>query len=143
MKKSFLILILSLICTSNLVKAADSIAVVDLQKIVSNSSQVKALKQEHSKKMDELDKIIVNARGAIANETDSAKILQLEEKYTKEFNAKKTALENDYNNRLNAIEKSIKDEISKKAQKDKYDYVFAKSVVLYGGKDITNEINVK
>ncbi len=143
MKKSFLILILCLICTANLVKAADSIAVVDLQKIVSNSSQVKALKQEHSKKMDELDKIIVNARGAIANETDSAKILQLEEKYTKEFNAKKTALENDYNNRLNAIEKSIKDEISKKAQKDKYDYVFAKSVVLYGGKDITNEINVK
>ena len=90
MKKSFLILILCLICTANLVKAADSIAVVDLQKIVSNSSQVKALKQEHSKKMDELDKIIVNARGAIANETDSAKILQLEEKYTKEFNAKKS-----------------------------------------------------
>ena len=143
MKKSFLILILCLICTSNFVKAADSIAVVDLQKIVSNSSQVKALKQEHSKKMDELDKIIVNARGAIANETDSAKILQLEEKYTKEFNAKKTALENDYNTRLSAIEKNIKDEISKKAQKDKYDYVFAKSVVLYGGKDITNEINVK
>ena len=143
MKKSFLILILCLICTANLVKAADSIAVVDLQKIVSNSGQVKALKQEHSKKMDELDKIIVNARGAIANETDSAKILQLEEKYTKEFNAKKSALENDYNNRLNAIEKNIKDEISKKAQKDKYDYVFAKSVVLYGGKDITNEINVK
>ena len=41
------------------------------------------------------------------------------------------------------IEKSIKDEIAKKAQADKYDYVFAKSVLLYGGKDITNEIKIK
>jgi hypothetical protein len=41
------------------------------------------------------------------------------------------------------IEKNIREEISKKAKKDGYDYVFAKSVVLYGGKDITGEINVK
>ena len=76
--------------------------------------------------MDELNKIIVNARGEISNETDSAKILQLEEKYTKEFNTKKSALEKDYNARLNAIEKSIKDEIAKKAQADKYDMYLQK-----------------
>ena len=35
----------------------------------------------------------------------------------------------------------LKDELSK--VKDNYDYVFAKSVLLYGGKDITNEIHVK
>ena len=136
-------MILGFFLASGYVQAADSIAVVDLQKIVGNSSQVKVLKQEHAKKMDELNKIIVNARGAISNESDPVKVLQLEEKYTKEFNTKKEALERDYNNRLSAIEKSIKDEITKKAQKDKYEYVFAKSVVLYGGKDITNEINVK
>ena len=142
-QRSFFIIMLGFFFTTGHAEAADSIAVVDLQKIVSNSSQVKQLKQEHSKKMDELNKIIINARGAISNETDSAKILQLEEKYTNEFNAKKTALEKEYNTRLSAIEKSIQDEIAKKAQKDKYDYVFAKSVVLYGGKDITNEINEK
>lgn len=125
--------------------AEDKIAVVDLQQLVSNSSQVKQLKQEHSKKLAELDKIIVNARGEIANEKDQAKILLLEDKYMKEFNTKKDALERDYNNRLSAIEKNIKTEISKKAQNDDYDYVFAKSVVLYGGKDITNELikNIK
>ena len=143
MKKSLLVIMLGFFLATNYVQAADSIAVVDLQKIVSNSSQVKQLKQEHAKKMDELNKIIVNARGAISNETDSAKILQLEEKYTNEFNTKKQALEKDYANRLAAIEKSIQAEITKKAQNDKYDYVFAKSVVLYGGKDITNEIKVK
>ena len=129
--------------TMNYVQAEDNIAVVDLQKIVSGSNQVKQLKQEHAKKMEELNKIIVNARGEISNETDSAKILQLEEKYTKEFNTKKTALENDYNSRLNNIEKNIKEEIAKKAQAENYDYVFAKSVLLYGGKDITSEIKVK
>ena len=144
MKKQILSLFAILFVVQNAILAAEnSIAVVDLQKLVGNSSQVKQLKQEHSKKMDELNKIIVNARGAIANETDSAKILQLEEKYTKEFNAKKQALEKDYNTKLSNIEKNIQAEITKKAQKDKYDYVFAKSVVLYGGKDITNEINVK
>ena len=144
MKKQILSLFAILFVVQNCILAAEnSIAVVDLQKLVGNSSQVKQLKQEHSKKMDELNKIIVNARGAIANETDSAKILQLEEKYTKEFNAKKQALEKDYNTKLSNIEKNIQAEITKKAQKDKYDYVFAKSVVLYGGKDITNEINVK
>ena len=63
----------------------------------------------------------------------------------KEFNTKKENLERDYNNRLTAIEKNIKTEITKKAQKDGYDYVFAKSVLLYGGKDITSEIinNIK
>ena len=143
MKKYVLLLASALLLIPDFANAADSIAVVDLQKIVENSSQVKVLKQEHAKKMEELNKIIVNARGAIANESDPAKVLQLEDKYTKEFNTKKEALEKDYNNRLKTIEKSIKDEIAKKAQKDSYEYVFAKSVVLYGGKDITGEINVK
>ena len=143
MKKSFLVMLLSFFLASGYAQAEDSVAVVDLQKIVSNSSQVKQLKQEHAKKMEELNKIIINARGAISNETDNEKIIQLEEKYTNEFNTKKAALERDYNSKLDAIEKNIKSEIENKAKRDKYDYVFAKSVLLYGGKDITNEINVK
>lgn len=143
MKKISILFTALLLCSSLTAMAEDKVAVVDLQRIVSNSAQVKQLKQEHSRKMEELNKIVVNARGEIANETDANKIVQLEEKYTREFNTKKSALEKDYNSRLNAIEKNIKDEITRKAQKDNYDYVFAKSVLLYGGKDITNEINVK
>ncbi len=143
MKKSFLVILLSFFLTACYAQAEDSVAIVDLQKIVSNSNQVKQLKQEHSKKMDELNKIIVNARGEIANETDNNKIVKIEEKYTKEFNAKKTILEKEYNTKLAAIENNIKSEIAKKAKKDNYDYVFAKSVVLYGGKDITDEIQIK
>ena len=50
MKKSFLVLFLSLFFTLNYAQASDTIAVVDLQKIVANSSQVKQLKSEHDKK---------------------------------------------------------------------------------------------
>ena len=134
------LLVLSLMIFSTGFVLADDIAVVDLQQLVSNSAQVKQLKQEHSKKMRELDKIIVNARGEISNEKDPAKILLLEDKYMNEFNNKKDALENEYNSRLETIERNIKNEITKKAQKDNYKYVFAKSVVLYGGKDITGDL---
>ena len=134
------LLVLSLLATSSIALANNNIAVVDLQQLVSNSAQVKQLKQEHSKKINELDKIIVNARGEISNEKDPAKVLLIEDRYMKEFNTKKDALEKDYNNRLLNIEKNIKGEITKKAQKDGYDFVFAKSVVLHGGKDITNEL---
>lgn len=123
--------------------AEDKIAVVDLQKIVSDSSQVKLLKQEYNKKINELNKIVINARGEIANETDTNKILKIEEKYTNEFNSKKNNIEKEYNTQLSNIEKNIKNEIAKKAKSDGYDYVFAKSVMLYGGRDITNEINIK
>ena len=143
MKQSFLVVTLGFFLATGVSLAEDSIAVVDLQKIVSNSAQVKQLKQEHSKKMEELNKIVVNARGEIANETDESKILKIEEKYTNEFNQKKAQLDKDYNNKLADIEKNIKEEITKKAKKDDYDFVFAKSVVLYGGKDITDEIHVK
>ena len=131
--------------TTNISFANDEIAVVDLQKLVSSSAQVKQLKQEHTKKLAELDKIIINARGEISNEKDPAKVLLLEDKYLKEFNNKKDLLEKEYNNKLDNIEKNIKNEIAKKAQKDGYKYIFAKSVVLFGGKDITNELigNVK
>jgi len=140
MRKYCLLLLLALNFSIVGALAEDSIAVVDLQRIVSNSSQVKSLKQEHSRKIAELDKILVNARGEISNEKDPAKVLLLEDKYMKEFSTKRDALERDYNTRLEAIEKNIKSEIAKKAQKDTYDYVFAKSVVLYGGKDITQEL---
>ena len=143
MKKSIFVITLGFFLTINYSLAENSVAMVDLQKIVSNSAQVKQLNSEHKKKMDELNKIIVNARGEIANETDENKIIKIEEKYTNEFNTKKALLEKEYNSKLSEIEKNIKDEIEKKAQKDNYDYVFAKSVLLYGGKDITDEISVK
>ena len=80
MKKSLLILLLSLLVANVVYAEDDDVAVVDLQQLVSSSAQVKLLKQDHAKKLAELDKIIVNARGEISNEKDPAKVLLLEDK---------------------------------------------------------------
>ncbi len=135
------ILVLVLLLFSGVsVFASEDIAIVDLGRLVEGSAQVRQLKQEHSKKVADLDRILVNARGEISNEKDPAKVLMLEDKYMKEFNTKREALEREYGNKISIIEKNIKDEVAKKAKKDGYEYVFAKSVVLYGGKDITTEL---
>lgn len=139
MKKMVCLSALLLMC-SNLA-FAENIGVVDLQAVVNNSAQVKQLKREYDTKLEELNKIVANARIAVAKETDLQKITQIEEKYTKEFNTKKSALEREYNSKISAIETKIKEQIKKKAQEKKYDYVFAKSVVLYGGDDITSEVS--
>ena len=60
MKKNLLFLGLILLVSTGFVFAEDKVAVVDLQQLVSNSNQVKQLKQEHARKTSELDKIIVN-----------------------------------------------------------------------------------
>lgn len=139
MKKN-IFLIFCLILSGTSTYAENTIAVVDLQQIVSASKEVKQLKKDYAKKTEELNKIIVNARGEISNETDSAKVMLLEDKYTKEFNSKKEMIEKEYSIKLSEIEKNIKNKIIQKSKQDKYDYVLAKSVVLYGGQDITNEI---
>ncbi|MBQ7126326.1 hypothetical protein IJO12_04500 [bacterium] len=134
------LLLLTLLITTTVTYADDKIAVVDLTQVVEKSSQVQKLKLEHSKKLADLDKIIVNARGEISNEKDPQKVLLIEDKYMKEFNNKKNVLEKEYNSKLSDIEKSIKAEVTKKALASGYKYVFAKSVVLYGGDDITQEL---
>ena len=53
-----------------------NIAVVDLQKVVDSSTQVKALKKEHSAKVNELNQIISKAQAEIAKETDAKKLLK-------------------------------------------------------------------
>ncbi len=118
-----------------------NIAVVDLQKVVDNSAQVKTLKNEHTAKIKELNGIVTKAQEEIAKQTDTKKIVEIQDKYTNQFNNKKAEIDKIYASKLANIETQIQSEIEKKAKADGYDFVFAKSVALYGGKDITNEIS--
>ncbi len=118
-----------------------NIAVVDLQKVVDNSAQVKTLKNEHTAKIKELNGIVTKAQEEIAKQTDTKKIVEIQDKYTNQFNNKKAEIDKIYTSKLANIETQIQSEIEKKAKADGYDFVFAKSVALYGGKDITNEIS--
>lgn len=116
------------------------IAVVDVQKVVAASTQVKNLKAEREKKIQGLASFVKTARETVAKETDAKKKKALEDKYNKELNAKKEAIQKDYTNKLTAIDKSMTAIIAQKAKAANYDIVLAKGMVLYGGTDITAEI---
>ena len=116
------------------------IAVVDVQKVVASSSQVKALKTDREAKMKELNTLVTTARTNIAKETNAAKKKELENKYSKEITAKRNSIQKDYAKKLAAIDKSISSVINQKAKAANYEIVLAKGVVLYGGTDITSEI---
>lgn len=117
------------------------IAVVDIQKIVANSSEIKTLKDEHQKQIKQIQDTAAKARAEISSEKDTAKIAQLEEKYRNEINNAKLALDNSYNNNLIAADLKIKNAVIEKARSMHYNLILPKHIVLYGGDDITEQVS--
>ncbi|HIU86276.1 TPA: OmpH family outer membrane protein [Candidatus Spyradomonas excrementavium] len=116
------------------------VAVVDVQKVVSASKQVNALKAEQKAKMEGLAAFVKKANEEVAAQKDEAKKKQLADKYTKELNTKKEAINKTYTEKLQAIDKNVSELIAKKAKAGGFNVVLAKGVVLYGGTDITASI---
>ena len=139
--KSFILTMCCILMFSQIGFAGERIGIVDIQSIVSNSGAVKALKQEHSAKLQSLNAIITEAQNALANENDPQKIIMLQDKYNTEFNRKKEIIDNQYQTKLSEIEAQLKRDITESARKNNYDIVIAKSVVFYGGEDITDLIS--
>lgn len=119
---------------------APKIAVIDVQKIVAESAQVKQLKADQEKKVLEMQNTIKTAQAEIAKEKDPAKITALEEKYRDQINTQKLALDEEYNNKLTKIDSEIKATVVEKAKSLNYNLVLPKNIVFYGGDDITDVI---
>ncbi len=116
------------------------VAVVNVPKLVESSAQVKALKEQNTKNVQELAKFGETAQNAIAKEKDPKKQKALKEKYQKEFQTKRSAMTKTYENKLIEIDKNISNIITTQAKAKGYNLVLAKSAVLVGGTDITDEI---
>jgi len=116
------------------------VATVDLSQLITNSSSVQALKANHEKQMNEIEKTLEQARNEITNESNPEKIAELEEKYRREINDKKLKMDKDYNEKLMEIDKSIKAQVAEKAKSMNYTVVLPKNIVLFGGDDITTQI---
>lgn len=117
-----------------------NVAVVDVPKVVASSAQVQALKKEQQAKAEEMVKFIEKARKDVASISDATKKKAAEEKYDKEFVAKKSKMEQDYATKLKVLDDSITQQITSVARSNGYDIVLSKGIVLYGGKDITADI---
>ena len=116
---------------------AQKIAVVDIQKVVAASSQVKALKKSQEAKNKELTNFIKNAQADVNKQTDAKKKKELAEKYEKQLASKREANAKEYASKLKAADTTITAQISKKATELGYTMVLPKSGVICGGDDIT------
>ena len=116
------------------------VAVVDVAQLINKSSEVSILKAEQQKKLDAMKATVEKAQKEISNEKDPQKIEQLEEKYRNQINNQKLALDEEYNTKLKQIDTNIKNMIIAKAKGLQYDLVLPKSIVLFGGNDITDEV---
>ena len=116
------------------------VAVVDVPVLISKSSEVNALKAEQQKKLDQMKVTIEKAQSEISKEKDPQKVEQLEEKYRNEINNQKLALDEEYNAKLKVIDTNIKNLVIAKAKGLQYNLVLPKSIVLFGGDDITSEV---
>ena len=143
MKKFLLVLsiLTSMVTTSAFaVPEVQKIAVVDIQKIVAASSQVKALKASQEAKNKELTAFIKKAQEDVNKQTDAAKKKSLAQSYEKQLVSKREANLKDYTAKLKAADASITAQIGKKATELGYTMVIPKSSVVFGGDDITDTI---
>lgn len=124
------------------VASADTtkIAVVDVQKVVASSKQVKTLKDEQYKKATELEKWLEVVKNDISKQSSEENKQKLIKKYDLELAKKREVISKDYNKKLNEIDLSVSQTIVNYAKSKGYDIVLAKNTVLFGGIDITNEI---
>lgn len=116
------------------------VAVVDVPVILEKSPEIQTLKISQDKKMEELNTLISKAQNEIVNETDRNKAIQMEATYRKEIEAKKRAMDEDYNNNIVKITSKIKSLISNEAKKTNYNLVLPTGMVITGGEDITEDI---
>lgn len=143
MKKILSILAVSSMMLSSVVFAApepQKIAVVDIQKVVSASAQVKALKASQEAKNKELAAFIKKAQEDVNKQTDVNKKKSLAESYEKQLKTKREANIKDYTTKLKAADANITAQIGKKATELGYTMVVPKSTVIWGGDDITETV---
>lgn len=143
MKKILSILAVSSMMLSSVAFAApepQKIAVVDIQKVVSASAQVKALKASQEAKNKELAAFIKKAQEDVNKQTDVNKKKSLSESYEKQLKTKREANIKDYTTKLKAADANITAQIGKKATELGYTMVVPKSTVIWGGDDITETV---
>ena len=118
----------------------DKAAVVDIQKVMDNFSDIKTIRKEEKNNIKELEQFIKKANKDIDATKDTAKKKALSQKYEKEL----TAMRNNQSKKLN--EKTVQADvkiaraIAIKASENGYTVVLYKSAALYGANDITDEV---
>lgn len=140
MKKTLSFVLTLLLLGTGAAMAEQKIAVVDIPAVVAKSAQVQVLKKEQQAKMQDLEKWLKIVQADVEKQQTQEGKEKLLKKYNAEFAKKKETLAKNYQSQLQAIDKSITETISTTAKAKGYDIVISKNVVVYGGDDITAEL---
>ena len=140
MKKTLSFVLTALILGTGAAMAEQNIAVVDVQAVVAKSAQVQTLKKEQQTKIQDLEKWLKTAQADVEKQKTQEGKDKLLKKYNAEFAKKKEAIAKDYQARLQAVDKSITETISATAKAKGYNMVISKGVVVFGGDDITADV---
>ena len=140
MKKTLSLVLTALVLGTGITMAEQRIAVVDVPAVVAKSAQVQALKKEQQTKVQDLEKWLKTAQADVEKQKTQEGKEKLLKKYNADFVKKREAIAKDYQARLQAVDKSITETISTTAKAKGYDMVISKGVVVFGGDDITADV---
>ena len=140
MKKTLSLVLTALILGSGIAMAEQRIAVVDVPAVVAKSAQVQALKKEQQTKLQDLEKWLKVAQEDVQKQQTQENKEKLLKKYNADFAKKKESIASDYQKRLQEIDKSITSTITTLAKSKGYSMVISKGVVIFGGDDITADV---
>lgn len=116
------------------------IAVVDLNKVLRESTQLIALNKEQKLKGEEFHQWLSSAQADVEKQKTKEEKEKLIKKYDVELKKRHDTIQKHYTSRLQQIEKDISSVISKEAKNKGYDIIISKNAVLYGGDDITDSV---
>jgi Skp family chaperone for outer membrane proteins len=116
------------------------IAIVDVNRVVAQSAQVQALKNEQAQRTQELQQWLNSVKADVDSKATNEEKQSLVATYNQEFTKRQDDIRAKYTQELQAIEKSINETISEEAKNQGFDIVLAKHFVLFGGEDITEEV---
>ena len=140
MKKTLSLLLTVLLFGTGIAFAEQKIAVIDVSAVVSKSAQVQELKKDQTKKMQDLEKWLKTAQADVEKQKTPEGKEKLLKKYNDEFAKKREVMAKDYKTKLQAIDKSITETIAAQAKAKGYDMVISKTAVVFGGDDITADV---
>ena len=133
-------MLLALIGSCNAVMADTNVAIVDIQAVIAKSAQVQALNKEQQAKIADLNSWLKTVKEDVEKQKTKEDKEKLVKKYDAEFVKKQEAIRDNYNKKLQTIDKSITDTITNEAKAKGYNLVIPKGVVIYGGTDITKDV---
>ena len=115
-------------------------ALVDVQQLINNTPEVQKLQQDFSAKQQDLQKWINEAQAKIQKYREGTAKQKLVSEFEQELAQRQQTLQQEYAEKLSVIDQRVTKLLKKEAKAEGYGIVLAKSSVLSGGTDITDEI---